>query len=144
MKSLITFRAFIVTFVIYLIWVWFFDNDESIVPKQVVMNWLMQPSPHWLFPDQILIHVYDVRKLIAFISLALLLFHNNVGKWGFLAFSISGPLLHTHGWGYELNWVTNLEWSIQMMQGALITMCFIGSESKKFTWKLNRDYGVNS
>ncbi|MDD8059799.1 hypothetical protein [Shewanella metallivivens] len=132
------FRFFIVVFTAYLISVWYFNNDESIIPYQVVNYWMMQPMPHWLLPDDILMYVYDFRKPLAFISLALLAVHNNFGKWGFLIFSISGPLLHTEGWGYELNWVTDLEWSIQMMQGALITMCFIGPVSEKFKRPVNR------
>ncbi|WOH36430.1 hypothetical protein RI844_13740 [Thalassotalea fonticola] len=132
------FRLFIAVFTAYLISVWYFNNDESIIPYQVVNYWMMQPMPHWLLSDDILLYVYDIRKALAFISLALLAIHNNIGKWGFLIFSISGPLLHTKGWGYELNWVTDLEWSVQMMQGALIAMCFIGPVSEKFKWQVNK------
>lgn len=138
MKTKHFYFASIAIFTIYLIWVWFFSSDYSTVPYAVRQAWFNQDMPHWLLPDSIMFYVYDARKAVAFVSLALLLFYNKFGRLGFLIFSITGPLLHSHGWGYELNWVTNLEWAIQMMQGGLIAVCFVGRESKKFSWSFNK------
>ena len=128
-----TYKTIIIVFSSYLIWVWFFDLDESMVPEYVVNAYLNQPWYEYLFlPERVSPWIYDIRKVAAFASLIGMYFYKSWGRWLFLAFSISGLLLHTGGWHYELLYVTNIEWLIQMLQGGLIAMCFIGVNSREF------------
>jgi hypothetical protein len=121
---------------IYLFWVWFVGFDESIVPTLVkAQSW--QQGDTLYFPYMVdNFHVY--RMPLAFISLILISLKNNFGKWGFLLFSISGPIMYfSDGWLYKVDLLENIEYAIQMLQGALIALCFFGKSSTEFCWNFN-------
>ncbi len=134
MRQIILIRAFAFTMFVYLFWVWFVGFDESIVPDSVkTESWTQGDTLY--FPNIVLM-LHDYRIPLAFFSLALICLKNSLGKWGFLLFSVTGPTMYfSDGWLYKTDFLENLEYAVQMIQGALLALCFFGTSAKEFTLK---------
>lgn len=126
-------RTFASIMFIYLFWVWFIGFDESVIPKEVKIQYWLQESN--LYFPYLVEHFHFYRIPLAFVSLLLISLKHNAGKWGFLLFSISGPTMYfSDGWLHKTDLLENVEYAIQMLQGALIAMCFFSKTAQDFSW----------
>ena len=132
------FRLLVILFAVYLGWVWFFYPSEVSIPVYVKHAWLNQSFDNILYPKWVFDVIHDVRKMIlAPVAIIGLLLCNNVGKYAFLLFTLSGPFNGlSNGWFYSLYWVETIGWYAQLIQGGIVLMCFYGNVSNYFSWKV--------
>lgn len=138
--EIVVFYVCLFSQILFYIWLWAFGMygaDYNLIPSQITSMTDMQPSTPLVGTWTLWGSIYDFRMWLGICCMSLLLFFNNIGKYGFVVFLFSGPiLLHNSGWLYELQWIDDLQWALQMLAGCLVGISFFGKSSSCWTWGL--------